>query len=271
MTPDAADNPLVIVERPSAACALVTLNRPRAKNALSMALRRELVRVFDALRDDAGLRVVVLTGAGDAFCAGLDLKELGSSGDPGAAVMPSREDDPILAITGFPWPVIAAINGVAITGGFELALACDLLVAADSARFADTHARVGVLPGWGLSQRLQRLVGIARAKELAFTGNQIDAQLAQAWGLVNRVVPAGELLPVALGMAADIASTLPEALRAYKRLIDDGSALAAGAALALEKERSAEWARSLSASAVERNSRLLTERGRAQSRDPAAK
>lgn len=261
---NAADGELLRVSRPQRACALVTLNRPRAKNALSLALRREFVRTFASLREDAELRVVVLTGAGDAFCAGLDLKELGSSADPTAAVTPGPDEDPVLALEQFPWPVIGAINGVAITGGFELALACDVLLASRNARFADTHARIGVLPGWGLSQKLQRLVGAARAKELSFSGNFLDAQRAEAWGLVNRVVAPEDLLGQALQLAADIASALPDTLRAYKRLIDEGAALPLAAALALEKQRSGEWARGLVAGAVEERRRAVAERGRAQ-------
>ncbi len=149
---------LVRVERPQPAIALVTLNRPQARNALSMALRRELVSTFARLADDADLRVVVLAAEGEVFCAGLDLKELGASADPSAAVVSSPQDDPVGAVAAFPWPVIGAIQGAAVTGGFELALACDVLLASTQARFADTHARVGVLPGWGLSQKLQRLI-----------------------------------------------------------------------------------------------------------------
>lgn len=264
MSAEGASDSVVLVERPQPGCALVTLNRPRAKNALSLALRRELVRTFTALRDDGQLRAVVLTGAGDAFCAGLDLKELGSSADPTAAVVPGPEDDPVLAVTSFPWPVIGAINGVAITGGFELALACDVLLASSDARFADTHARVGVLPGWGLSQKLPRLIGLSRAKELSLSGNFLDAQRAEAWGLVNRVLPPQDLLPQALRLAADMASALPEALAAYKRLIDDGAALPLAEALQLEKRRSADWARGLAAGAVEERRRAVALRGREQ-------
>lgn len=259
-----ADEAVVRVERPQPGCALVTLNRPRARNALSLALRRELVRAFKALRIDAEVRTVVLTGAGDAFCAGLDLKELGSGPDPQAAVVPSPDDDPVQAITGFPWPVIGAVNGVAITGGLELALACDVLLASSNARFADTHSRVGVLSGWGLSQKLPRLIGISRAKELSFSGNFLDARRAEAWGLVNSVFAPEQLLPQALQLAADMASALPETLRAYKRLIDDGAALPLAQALEMERTRSAEWARGLTSAAVEERRSAVIERGRAQ-------
>src|SRR5206468_1937917 len=148
---------LVLLEQPFAGCVLLTLNRPQAANALSLALRHELVAAIERCAADPDIRVLVLTGAGKAFCAGLDLKELGASQDPSAALASGPELDPVLALRRFAGPVIGAINGVAVTGGFELALACDVLLASSSARFADTHARVGVIPGWGLSQLLPRL------------------------------------------------------------------------------------------------------------------
>ena len=137
--------------------ALVTMNRPDAMNALSTALRDELAATIEALEADADTRVLILTGAGTrAFTAGLDLKELGQA--DGAALSGGARD-PVRALANFSGPTIAAVNGVAITGGFELALACDVLIGSPNARFADTHARVGILPGWGLSQRLSRLLG----------------------------------------------------------------------------------------------------------------
>src|SRR5262249_58026507 len=114
-------------------------------------------------------------------------------------------------------PIIGAINGVAVTGGFELALACDVLIASTEARFADTHARVGIMPGWGLSQKLSRLIGISRAKQLSLTGNYCSAEQACAWGLVNRVVPPAELLPTCRALAADMLSCDREVMLAYKR------------------------------------------------------
>jgi enoyl-CoA hydratase len=246
-------------------CTLVTLNRPLAMNALSLALRRELVATFDALSADAGTRVVVLTGAGaKAFCAGLDLKELGAQRDVTAAVVPAAEQDPVAAMARFAGPIIGAVNGVAITGGFELALACDLLIASSNARFADTHARVGVMPGWGLSQKLPRLIGAARAKELSFTGNFIDAEQAAAWGLVNHVVPPEQLLPRALALAADMLSALPEMVPAYKRLIDDGLAGTLPEGLQLEKERSRAWAAAMKPGEIERRRQEVAQRGRGQ-------
>ena len=131
----------------------VTLNRPDALNALSTELRKELARVFQELKQDEKTRVVILTGAGRAFSAGLDLKELGEKG-MGVSNTGGETVDLQAAIREVGKPVIGAINGFAITGGFELALACDILIASTEARFADTHVRMGVVPGWGLSQRL---------------------------------------------------------------------------------------------------------------------
>jgi enoyl-CoA hydratase len=233
---------LVLEERPFAGCALLTLNRPQAANALSLALRRALVQAIERCSADTQVRVLVLTGAGKAFCAGLDLKELGATSDPLAALASGPELDPVQALRRLAMPVIGAINGVAVTGGFELALACDVLLASSTARFADTHARVGVIPGWGLSQLLPRLIGPGRAKELAFTGNFLDAQRAEAWGLVNRVLAPEQLLPQALQLARDMLAVQPAMLVAYKRLIDEGLQGTLQAGLALESERSRAWA-----------------------------
>ncbi len=246
--------------------ATVTLNRPSAMNALSKALRARLYQVMTAIDADDAVRAVVLTGAGDrAFTAGLDLKELGSQpGALGSANATGAEENPVKAIELCRKPVIGAINGVAITGGFEVALACDILIASDRARFADTHARVGVMPGWGLSQKLSRLIGISRAKELSLSGNFIDADTAERWGLVNRAVPAAELLPAAQKLAADIASADADFIAAYKKLIDDGFARPFGEAMALEHERSSAANRAVTPEAVEARRAAVQARGRSQ-------
>ena len=183
---------LVLTET-KAGVTTVTMNRPEALNALSAALRNELAEVFTELAQDEATEVVVFTGTGRAFTVGLDLKELG--GEKAADTVINK--DLGKAMLNLNKPIIGAINGYAITGGFELALMCDFMIASQDAKFADTHARVGVVPGWGLSQRLPRLIGINRAKELSLTGNYLDAETAYAWGLVNRVVPAGELMSTA--------------------------------------------------------------------------
>ncbi|HEY1929596.1 MAG TPA: enoyl-CoA hydratase [Caulobacteraceae bacterium] len=247
------------------ATAVVTLDRPEAMNALSRALRSSLHDAVVELSADDSVKVLVLTGAGRAFTAGLDLKELGS--DPaglGAANARSASENPVQAILDCPKPVIGAINGVAITGGFELALACDVLIASTSARFADTHARVGILPGWGLSQRLSRIIGIYRAKELSLTGNFLDAQTALAWGLVNRVVEPEALIPAALDLAADMASIPADTLMAYKRLIDEGYGLPFGAALAHEHTVSSAANAKVTPQMVEERRLAVQARGRTQ-------
>jgi enoyl-CoA hydratase len=255
-------SPVLLVEK-NAGIARVTLNRPEAMNALSQELRQALTRGFRELAEDAEVRAVILTGAGRAFCAGLDLKELGSrSAQPLGAF---TDKDMIASIRGFPGPVIGAVNGFAITGGFELALACDLLIASSEARFADTHARVGILPGWGLSQKLPRLIGIGRAKELSFTGNFIGAEQALAWGLVNRVVAPAELLETCQQLASDMLSCDPDSLRGYKRLIDDGFATTFAAGLRLEARASREHARSITPEIVAKRRGAVQERGRRQS------
>ena len=204
--------------------ATVTLNRPQAMNALNRALRKRLAEVMRVVDADDAVRAVILTGAGErAFTAGLDLKELGSeAGALGSANATDPADNPVKAIELCRKPVIGAINGVAITGGFEVALACDVLIASTNARFADTHARVGIMPGWGLSQKLSRIIGLSRAKELSFTGNFLDAATAAQWGLVNHVVGPDELMPLARKLAANIASIDPDFIMEYKALINSG-------------------------------------------------
>jgi enoyl-CoA hydratase len=248
------------------AVATVTLNRPEAMNALSRQLRHDLAAALVALDQDESVRVIILTGAGDrAFTAGLDLKELGAdTSNLGAANATTPADNPVRAIEQCRKPVIGAINGVAITGGFEVALACDILIASTNARFADTHARVGILPGWGLSQKLSRLIGIYRARELAFTGNFLDADTACAWGLVNRVVAQGDLLPTARQLARDIASVDPAMIEPYKALINQGYTMSFGDAMAHEAQVSATANRQVESGDVEARRRAVMERGRTQ-------
>ncbi|BCW87654.1 putative enoyl-CoA hydratase echA8 [Alphaproteobacteria bacterium SO-S41] len=244
----------------------LTMNRPDAMNALSIALRAELAAAIRAADADPSVKVIILTGAGTrAFTAGLDLKELGGTpGALGAANPKSAENDPVLSMEACRKPIIGAVNGVAITGGFEVALACDVLIAAANARFADTHARVGILPGWGLSQKLSRAVGVMRAKELSLTGNFLDAETAAAWGLVNRVVPADELLPTARKLAADMASIPADTLADYKKLIDDGFALAGGEARALEGDTTSKRNAAVKPEEIEARRAGIQSRGRTQ-------
>jgi enoyl-CoA hydratase len=256
---------MALVEtRNDGAVAVITLNRPEAMNAMSTGLRNALSDAVAATAGDPEVRVIVLTGAGDrAFSAGLDLKEVGAHGLRGNANgVPVA--NLIGAILDCDKPIIAAVNGVAVTGGLELALACDIIIASTRARFADTHVRVGVTPGWGLSQRLPRLIGISRAKELSLSGNFIDSMTALAWGLVNRVVEPDQLLPQALALAGDIAQCDPDLVRRYKRLIDDGFGLTFSSAMALEAERSRQDNARVTAAYVEARRADILRRGRSQ-------
>jgi len=216
--------------------AFVTLNRPEAANAFSRALINELGAALSSLRDEGAVRAVVLTGAGDkAFSAGADLKERrGMSLDDTRAFV--RELNRLMdQVAAFPRPVIAAINGVAFGGGLELALACDIRLAADRAEVGLTETRLGIIPGAGGTQRLPRLTGVAVAKELILTGRRIGAARARELGIVAEVVPAADLPAAAARLAADVAACGPLALSQAKLAIDGGLDLPLAAGLALEQ------------------------------------
>jgi enoyl-CoA hydratase len=188
--------------------ATITLNRPEARNALSGEVLRLLPRRLTEAESRDDVDVIVLTGTDPAFCAGLDLKELGSGGrllgdSSGAGGRPNASGGrgPFPALSK---PLIGAINGVAVTGGLELALNCDFLVASERAKFGDTHTRVGVMPGWGLTVLLPQAIGVRRAREMSFTGNFLSADEALQWGLVNHVVPHDDLLAFTRRLALDI-------------------------------------------------------------------
>lgn len=257
---------LVLVEREDSV-ATITLNRPEVRNALNTPLLQELRHALEAIAGDDGVAVVILTGAGNSFCAGMDLKAIGAARAPG-------EPDPLLvAVDAFevlehlPQPVIAAINGPAITGGLELALACDILLAAQGAVLGDTHARVGVIPGGGNTQRLPRILGPSRAKELLFASDYMPAEEALRWGLVSRVVPAEALMDVARALARQIAANHPPTVRLMKSLINRGLRMDFGSGLALER---AEFLRLLlgrQPSTVEVRRQMVVDTGRRRVRE----
>jgi enoyl-CoA hydratase len=215
--------------------ATVAFNRPDKLNTLSIRLRQDLDSTVQALAADPAVRVLILTGTGRAFTAGLDLDEWAA---PAGVAAAAYVHDAVASLQRFRGPVIGAINGLAITGGVEIALACDLLIASTDARFADTHVKVGLLPGWGGSARLIRRVGLMRAKELALTGRFLSADEALAWGLVNRVVPPAQLLPEALALARQIAVHPAEAVMACKQLLDREADVSLAEALRIERAAS---------------------------------
>jgi enoyl-CoA hydratase len=235
----------------------LTLNRPQSRNALSSELRR---RFFRALRDagaDDAVDVVILTGADPVFCAGLDLKELGDSSE-----LPdiSPQWPPMTK------PVIGAINGAAVTGGLELALYCDILIASEQARFADTHARVGLLPTWGLSVRLPQKVGVGMARRMSLTGDYLSADDALRAGLVTEVVPHDKLLPTARRVAASIVGNNQRAVRAllasYHRIDEAGTSVG----LTIEADSAAQWMSEATGDDIAANRDAVLQRGRAQVR-----
>lgn len=263
-----SEEPILLQER-DGAVAILTLNRAKQLNALSTGLRREIVAAVRHLAAASDVKALILTGSGRAFSAGVDLKEAGQTGFSLGVGAQARDHGPsdmdlASAFAGVPFPVIGAINGFAITGGFELALMCDILIASTEAKFADTHGRVGLMPVWGLSQKLPRIIGAARAKELSFTGNFLDAATAERWGLVNRVVALDELMPTARKMAADMAQVDGALLRKLKGLTDDGMAMPLGEALAMEIERGSAHNRSVTPAAAEESRKAVMERGRQQ-------
>ncbi len=233
----------------------LTLNRPQARNALSSALRDA---IFGALADadaDDDVDVMILTGAEPVFCAGLDLKEFGDS----TALPDISPQWPTLTK-----PVIGAINGAAVTGGLELALYCDILIASEQARFADTHARVGLMPSWGLSVRLPQRVGVGLARRMSLTGDYLSAADALRAGLVTEVVPHTELLPAARTVATAIVGNNQAAVRAllssYHRI--DESQTATG--LWIEATAAKQWMSRVSSADVAANREAVLKRGRAQ-------
>jgi enoyl-CoA hydratase len=265
--------------------ATITLNRPERRNAINGALGVGLARAVGDCEARDDVAVMILTGTDPAFCAGADLKALSegvgsetATGDDASAegMSPDDADDPYRRdeigkyVFRGPYPprtklLIGAINGPAITGGFELALNCDFLVASERARFADTHARVGIMPGWGITVLLVETIGVRRARELSATGNFLDAETALTWGLVNHVVAHDELLPftreLALGAVQNDQFAVGRMLRTYDEIA--GSIYDAG--WAIEDRVNRDWlAGGIDAAEVAKRRDAIVERGRGQ-------
>lgn len=241
----------------------LTLHRPDRRNALDVPLLRALVEELRAADGDASVRCVVLTGSDPAFTAGLDLAAI-EAGELTVGGTAGPETNPWRTLREIDVPVVGAVNGPAVTGGLELALGCDLLIASERARFADTHARMGIHPGGGLTLRLPRAVGIRAAKQMSLTGAFVDAAEAHRLGLVNEVVPHGELLERSHAVAAEIAETPREAIRMIQRAYRDTNELPLGEGLDEEERRMHAWAVDLQGFGERR--REVTERGREQAR-----
>jgi enoyl-CoA hydratase/carnithine racemase len=245
--------------------ATVTLNRPEVRNALNAALIDTIRRRLTECDGSDEVDATILTGVDPVFCAGVDLSYLDDRMQQetgGPAVFP---DHPVPPHTK---PIIGAVNGAAVTGGLELALGCDFLVASERARFADTHARVGIVPGWRLTVELPEAIGYRRAKEMSITGNFVDAPTALAWGLVNHVVPHEQLLPFCRKLGADIVSNDSATARAILATYDDERETVDGPRADMEFERFRTWhaeGKGVEADITQRRDAVIA-RGRQQAR-----
>lgn len=209
------ENPVLYREEGS--IAIITLNRPERHNSFTQQLLAGLYDAIDRVQSTPGIRVGIITGNGKSFCSGIDLQVIGKDNlfDP-------RGDGKELpdVVRACEKPLIAAVNGAAVTGGFELALNCDIIIASEKARFGDTHAKVGIHPGWGMTQLLQQKIGQQRAKFMSLTCQYIDAQRAYDWGLVSEVVAPENLMPRAMEIASFISATNPDLMKKIKMLIE---------------------------------------------------
>ncbi|EXC24969.1 3-hydroxybutyryl-CoA dehydratase [Morus notabilis] len=229
---------LILVDVEPNGIASITINRPKSLNSLTKAMMTDLAHAFKALDRNESVRVVVLSGAGRAFCSGVDLTAAedvfkGDVKDLGA--------DPVAQMERCRKPIIGAVNGFAVTAGFEIALACDILIAAKGAKFIDTHARFGIFPSWGLSQKLSRIIGPNKAREVSLTATPLTAEVAERLGVVNHVVEEGQLLNKVREVAEAIIRNNQDLVLRYKAVINDGLNLDLGHALSLEKERAHDY------------------------------
>ncbi|ESR32612.1 hypothetical protein CICLE_v10005645mg [Citrus x clementina] len=229
---------LILVTRDPMGIAYVTINRPKSLNSLTRSMMADMAQGFKSLDKDESVLVIILSGSGRAFCSGVDLT---SAEDVFKGDVKDVETDTVAQMERCRKPIIGAISGFAVTAGFEIALACDVLVAAKGAKFIDTHARFGIFPSWGLSQKLSRIIGPNRAREVSMAATPITAEQGERWGLVNHVVEEGELLKKARAIAEAMIKNNQDLVLRYKAVINDGLKLDLGHALALEKERAHDY------------------------------
>jgi enoyl-CoA hydratase len=225
-----SDESSLLVEVDGAVLSL-TLNRPAARNALNISLTRALAQQLQRFADDPNLRVATLTGSDPAFCAGLDLKDFSATDSPRHEVAALIDSVPRLRK-----PIIAAVNGAAMTGGLELALGCDFIIASERARFGDTHTKIGALAGGGMTSRLPHTIGYRWSKQMSYTSIPVDAATALCIGLVNEIKPHDELQAYVRSLAQSIAAQNAELIGIVKQVMDAGAQSTLADALRLEKE-----------------------------------
>jgi len=201
--------------------ATITINRPQVLNALNRETLHEMKKALEDAQKDNNIKVVIITGSGSrAFCAGADVSELKRMGPAEVSDLVKLGQETFTLIEDLDKPVIAAVNGVAFGGGFELSMACDLIITAGNARFGQPEVNLGIMPGWGGTQKLTRLIGIKKAKEIMMLGNMISADEALNMLIVNKVVPAEKLMDEAVALAKEIAGKSPIALKFAKKAIN---------------------------------------------------
>jgi enoyl-CoA hydratase len=226
-----------IIYEKADATATITINRPEALNAFSKEVIDEILNALEDIKNDENTRVVILTGAGEkAFSAGADIKAMKGMNALKARELSLMGEKLCLALENLEKPVIAALNGYALGGGLEVAMSCDLRIANENSRMGQTEINIGLIPGWGGTQRLTRLIGRTKAKELVFTGRMIDAKTAEQLGIVNMVVPPDKFRETVKQFANELAQKAPVALKVAKALINKGAEIGLESALALERE-----------------------------------
>jgi enoyl-CoA hydratase len=213
--------------------AIITLNRPERSNAINQKLLIGLYDALDDVKNNDAVRVAIITGAGNSFCSGIDLKAISTDN-----ILNPRGDGQDLPdiIRAVGKPIIGAVNGHTMTGGLEIALQCDFLIASEKAFFADTHAKVNIHPGWGMSQLLQEAVGIRRAKQMSYGCQPVNAKTAYQWGLVNEVVTHDKLIHRAKQIAMDISEVNQQTLKVFEELIGFTREVSVNKAISLERK-----------------------------------
>jgi enoyl-CoA hydratase len=224
----------LLVDEPHPGVRVLTLNRPQKRNAIDRELFSELIRALEDLDREDSVRVAILTGAGQAFCSGVDLADV----DDRELLAERRRSgvSPPGSLLALDTPVIAAINGPCVAGGLEVALACDVVIASQTASFADTHLQIGLLPSWGGAALLPAAIGVRQAKDMILSGRFVGADEARQFGLAARVVPPDALLATAIGLARKIAELPPEQVKRCLRIYDRGEGLPRPDRLALERQ-----------------------------------
>ncbi|XP_076914268.1 putative enoyl-CoA hydratase 1, peroxisomal [Bidens hawaiensis] len=255
---------LILVKKHPDGIADVTINRPKSLNSLTRPMMTDLAQAFKSLNSDKSVGVIILSGSGRAFCSGVDLT---SAEDVFKGDVKDVESDPVAQMERCRKPIIGAVSGFAVTAGFEIALACDVLIASTDAKFVDTHARFGIFPSWGLSQKLSRIIGPNKAREVSLTATPLTAEKAEKWGLVNHVVEGSQLLNKAREVAEAIMKNNQDLVLRYKAVINDGMKLDLHNALLLEKERAHEYYNGMTKEQFKKMQEFIA----ARSKKPASK